>query len=264
MKPTPLYDPSTVRGAYQLRYAWSAWPSQAPFPPESALLLDAVRAAWEGDGLRVLEHNWTADLVQILFSARPEVSPQRLAARAKGRLDHAARQRQLPLVFSRKLAVRGVGDNTRRDLIAYLDHQVVKESYGDERFAAQLQTCTVSDADVDLSQPDAVTHGRYWYNLHLVLVVAGRLRIGDVRALAQLRDATFRIAAKKGHRVAQLAVMPNHLHAALRPRPQESPLDVVACYQNNLAYMMNLGRLWADGYYVGTFGEYTMQAVRGE
>lgn len=56
--------------------------------------------------------------------------------------------------------------------------------------------------------------------------------------------------------------MPNHLHAMLRPEFHESPLDLVFAYQNNLAYMIEQGRIWSDGYYVGTFGEYSMNAVR--
>ena len=56
--------------------------------------------------------------------------------------------------------------------------------------------------------------------------------------------------------------MPDHLHAALRLQSHESPLDIVFAYQNNLAYVAGQRRIWSDGYYVGTFGEYAMPAVR--
>ena len=56
--------------------------------------------------------------------------------------------------------------------------------------------------------------------------------------------------------------MPDHLHLALRANPDECPNDVAFAYQNNLAYMANLGHLWQDSFYVGTFGEYTTQAIR--
>jgi REP element-mobilizing transposase RayT len=80
--------------------------------------------------------------------------------------------------------------------------------------------------------------------------------------LQQLLEAFLRIAAKKKHAVARLAVMPDHLHAMLRPQFSESPLEMVFAYQNNLAHMLRQGRIWSDGYYVGTFGEYSMAAVR--
>ena len=90
-------------------------------------MIESVRPLWEEDGLRLLEHRWTEEMIQLLFSARPHVSPQLLAARAKGRLDHAGRRAGLRLDFSRKLAVRSVGDNSRRDVEAYIERQVTKE-----------------------------------------------------------------------------------------------------------------------------------------
>ncbi len=59
-----------------------------------------------------------------------------------------------------------------------------------------------------------------------------------------------------------LAVMPDHLHAALRGTIKEAPADLVFAYQNNLAHMLGQGRIWNDGFYVGSFGEYTTHAVR--
>lgn len=212
--------------------------------------------------MRLLEHRWTDKMLQLLFSAKPNVSPQFLAARAKGRLDHAARQAGLRLSFSRKLAVRSIGDNTRRDVEAYIERQVTKERFADARFEALMAQFTLQDPTVDLSQPCESARGRYWYNLHIVLVVEGRSRISDVTQLTRLRDAALKVAVKKSHRVSRLSVMPDHLHAALRPTPAESPVDVVFAYQNNLAHMLNLGRIWTDGYYVATFGEYAMHAVR--
>ncbi len=80
--------------------------------------------------------------------------------------------------------------------------------------------------------------------------------------MRSLRDAFFKIALKKGHAVASLSVMPDHVHAALRPQRCETPLEVVFAYQNNLSYLIGRRRIWSDGYYVGTFGEYAMAAVR--
>jgi hypothetical protein len=53
---------------------------------------------------------------------------------------------------------------------------------------------------------------RYWYNLHLVLVVAERFRITNPSVLERIRDAAFVADEEAGHRVAALAVMPDHTH----------------------------------------------------
>jgi len=106
------------------------------------------------------------------------------------------------------------------------------------------------------------SHGRYWYNLHIVLVVDERNRISDRRTLATIRDGCFRIAAKKGHSIARLALVPDHLHLALRGNIEQSPQEIALSLQNNLAYMLGQVRVWDNGFYAGTFGEYDFGAIR--
>ena len=101
----------------------------------------------------------------------------------------------------------------------------------------------------------------YWYNLHLVLVVEERARIADLDRLLRIRDGCLRIATKKGYAIAALSVMLDHLHAALRGDHRRSPLEIALAFQNNLAYMMG-HRLWTESFYVGTFSEYSLGAVR--
>jgi REP element-mobilizing transposase RayT len=70
------------------------------------------------------------------------------------------------------------------------------------------------------------------------------------------------IAAKKGYAISELSVMPDHLPAALRGNIEQSPAEIARSFQNNLAYLLGQVRWWSDGYYVGTFSEYDMRAVR--
>jgi REP element-mobilizing transposase RayT len=224
-------------------------------------LLTETAPHWQQDGLELLESRWSAEQLQMLFAVSPKVSPMLLAARAKGRLDHALRKAGLPIAFSRKVSVRAVGENTRCDVEGYIERQVEREQLADPRFERALQELQYVDQRLDLSQPAASSHGRYWYNLHLVLVTDGRWRIRDVNRLRQLRDATLKIAAKKQHAVSRLSVMPDHLHVALRPQIADSPLDVAYAYLNNLTYLLNCGRIWQEGYYLGTFGEYTTHVI---
>lgn len=262
MHPAPLYSALPDKTAYQLRFAWTAWPSSPRFEETPSDLIETTKPHWETDGLRLLEHRWNVEQVQILFSCKPDVSPVYIATRAKGRLDHALRQAAINIEFRRKVALRSVGDNTRHDVETYIEGQVAKERFADPRFAEAMAEFTREFPDVDLSQPIESARGRYWYNLHVVLVIESRWRIGDMRTLRLLCDQCGRIAAKKGHAISRLSVMPNHLHLALRGNIDESPSDIALSYQNNLAYALGQKRIWSDGFYVGTFSEYTTQAVR--
>jgi len=42
----------------------------------------------------------------------------------------------------------------------------------------------------------------------------------------------------------------------------ESPLEVAVGYLNNLAYAQGMKRVYQYGFYVGTFGEYDLGAIR--
>lgn len=177
-------------------------------------------------------------------------------------MQDALRKAALPTPFSRKVAVGTIGDNHRADVEGYIERQVDKESFADPRFAALLKRFTVGDPTVDLAAPTPANSGRYWYNLHLVLVVERRYRIADPDLLAILRDWSFKIAAKKGYAISRLAVMPDHLHASLRGNIADSPEAVALAFLSNLAYAVGQKAIWEPCYYAGTFGEYDMAAVR--
>lgn len=260
--PAPFYEPTADKGAYRLHYSWTGWPSGKEFAQTPEELIHATAPLWKNDGLELLEARWTAEQVRLLFAAAPTLSPQLLAARVKGRLDHAIRTSGLSLPFSRKVGVRSLGSNTRRDVEGYIERQVQREGFVDSRFEQALEELVYVNEKVDLAEPAASSHGRYWYNVHLVLVTEGRWRFKDAGIIRRVRDAFLAIADKKGHVISRLAVMPDHLHAALRPPIDISPLEIVFAYLNNLTYLLHLGRIWQDGYYVGTFGEYTTDAIR--
>src|SRR5260370_616107 len=78
----PLYSPLHLRPpAYHLRYTWSGWPSCGTFPElPPPTFWDPLHAAWEDDGLRMLEQKWSPNLIQFTFSVNPQVSPVFFAA----------------------------------------------------------------------------------------------------------------------------------------------------------------------------------------
>ena len=258
-----LYTPHNLNPAYHLRYVWTGWPSPGPFPESpSQDFWPPLLQAWDKDGLRMLEHRWSDEQIQLLFSAKPDVPPVLLAARAKGRLQYALRTTgNTPCSFSRKTSVRCIGDNRIRDVEEYIKEQVSKEPCADPRFRELLKKFTVTDPAVDLSAPTETGSGRYWYDLHLVLVVEGRFRIVDDSKLAALREEAIRAARKQGHKISVMAVLPDHLHAALRGNIEHSPQDIALAFQNETARALGCA-VWSDSYYAGTFGVYDMDAVR--
>jgi hypothetical protein len=138
--PEPLYDPSRVNAAFQLRYSWTGWPSGGAFPCTPCEILATIKDDWERkDGLRLLEPTWETDHMQLLFSAKPCVSPVLLAKCVKGRLDHALRKAGLTMQFSRKLGVRSVGETTRKDVEAYIEQQVPNSRFADQKRKAGRQ-----------------------------------------------------------------------------------------------------------------------------
>ena len=259
----PLYRSENLCPAFQLRYSWTGWLKSAWANMPDACILDTVDPLWETDGLRRLEHSWANDHFQITFSAKPEVSPVLLATRAKGRLQYLFRNAGHGFPgFTRKVSVRSIGENTSQDVTAYIASQVEKEAIDDVRFRTMLAQFTWTFPDVDLAVPSESARGQYWYNLHIVLLSAGRGRYHDPAHLRTLYDQTLKIADRKCHRIAAISVMPDHLHAALRGDIESSPLDIALGFQNNLAFAMGQIAIWQEGFYAGTFSEYDMGAIR--
>jgi len=258
----PLYAVHNLHPAFSLRYDWTGWPTEGTnLPPTTAAIARAAAPAWEPDGLRLLEAHATGDKVQLLFSVTPKISPVLCCQRAKGRLQHALRKAGTPVNFSRKVSFRSLGENTTPDVEGYLRKQVSKEGFADPRFEATMRQFTVTCPEVALAEPSESNSGRYGYNLHLVLVVADRFRITNPEKLGQLRDAAFVVAGEIGCRIAALSVMPDHVHVALRGDIDRTPEEIALAFQNGLARAAG-GRVWQDGYYVGTFSEYDLEVIR--
>ncbi len=266
MNPQPIYSPKDVASpAYHLRYTWSGWPSSSAFPSvPSDEFFQELDALWENDGMRRLEMTWSASLVQFTFSVTPQVSPVFFASRVKGRVDHALRKLGCPMKFSRKVAFRTIGDNRTTEVEAYVKRQVEKEGFVDPRFAEFLKQFTVTDSDVRLDLPTETNSGRYWYNLHLVLVVEHRDRFTDAESLKTMDRWCSAVAKKKGYAISTRSVMPDHLHLALRGNVDQSPEEIALAFMNNLAYAFSQNSIWQPSYYAGTFGDYDMNAVRGD
>ena len=258
---TPLsIDPP----AFHLRYTWTGWPTAGEmFPPQPpSELIDDVQTLWEGDGIRHLEHVWTPGMLQFTCSVKPTVSPVLFTSRIKGRLSYALRTAGANTAFSRKVAFRTIGQNTREHVEEYIRKQVHKEQFCDLRFRELLSRFSIQDANVQLADPQESNSGRYWYNLHLVIVTDQRMRMTDEQSLRKVSEMCAATSKKKGHRISARSVMPDHVHMAISGRIDESPEQIALSYMNNTDYALGSRFLWRPSYYVGTFGEYDMGAIR--
>jgi REP element-mobilizing transposase RayT len=261
----PIYTPEGARVVHALRYDWTGWlRDNTPFPDTTPQALAACRCAWAADGLTLDTFQIKGKAIQCLFDTTPSVSPAFCAMRAKGRLQHALRAAATPVTFQRNIAIRTLGENTRKIVADYIGRQVTKSDYADPRWKEFLGRFTFAEGSTRLAEPQPTGHGRYWYNLHLVIVVQDRkYPMARRESFRKIREACPRIAAKKGYDLAEVSVMPDHIHIALRGHIEQSPMEIGLAFQNNLSFVMGYNRVWSDEFYVGTFSEYDIQTIGG-
>jgi len=86
--------------------------------------------------------------------------------------------------------------------------------------------------------------------------------MGEPATFAKIRDTALQICTKKGYTASTAAVLPDHLHLTVRGAIEHSPEAIALSFLNNLAFALGQRLWWQAGYYAGTFGEYSMAAVR--
>lgn len=258
--PDPIYTTANVTPAYELRWSLAVF-AKKPLPPVESWR-EPLQVVVEDDGVRILESQFRPPNVWLfLLSTRPTVAPPAIVKSVKGRLQHKIRP-TCPDAFRRNFSLTSVGDASRKVVEGYVADQLGHHRMADERVQKRLGEFQLVFPDADLSQPEFSSHGRYLYNLHLVVVNAERWREVRESTLAATRDMFVKAAGKRGHRLSRLSVCADHLHATLGCNIAESPADVALGYMNNLAYAHGMKPVLQDSYYTGTFGEYDMDAVR--
>lgn len=257
---------------HRIAYSWTGWPKGEPLPPlPGDDFLAALDAAWTKDGLKRIAQRWQDDLVQFTFEAPSNISPEFVAARAKGRLDHALRKMGWGHGFERKVAVRSLGENTLDVVLRYIATQLDRADLADPRYVNSLAEAAWEDGDIDLEEPVASDFGRYWYNLHLVAVTKGRWRIGREDFLPKVTAAVRTWSSELGGAggaaqarpgVHSLAVMPDHVHLAVRGPSAQSPDEIAAGLRDALNRAAGCS-LFDPRIYAGTFSSYPLSHVRG-
>ena len=256
----PTYTLDNCRSAYQLNWSLSVfWNADAP-PVDK--WLEGLRLATELDGVRILEHQFANDNVsQFLLSTKPAASPAMAIRSVKGRLQHLVRA-ELPKAFRRNYSLHSTGTNNAEKIEQYIESQLDRHAMGDKRIQERLAQHQIHDATVNLTNLRSSAYGQFVYNLHIVLVHGGRGI--DVREpwLLKTSDTLRRVAQKKNHRLSRAGLLADHLHLSLGCNVTEAPAEVALAYMNNLAYIHSNKAVFQFGFYVGTFGNYDLNAVR--
>jgi REP element-mobilizing transposase RayT len=260
MPPEPIYTAENCTPAYQLRWSLSLF-ANAELPAAGGWH-DRLKTLVERDHVRLLEYQSKPPNAHLfLLSTKPNVSPPQIVKSVKGRLQTLIRD-AAPKAFRRNFSLTSLGDTKRRVVEQYVATQLGHHRMSDVRVQDGLREFQLEFPNVDLSQAQFSTHGRYIYNLHLALVHRDRWR--DVRRdrLEASRDMILRASETKGYRLSRVSLLADHLHLVLGCGYKEPPHEVALSYLNNLAYVQGMKDIYCYSYYVGTFGEYDMGAVR--
>lgn len=256
----PLYTPANCQAAYELRWSLSLFATTAL--PDPGNWLADLQDVVERDGVRVLEHHFREPTThQFLLSTKPFVAPPQIVKSVKGRLQHRLRHGH-PDVFRRNFDLSSVGESRRTTIEAYVANQLGYHRMADERIQAMLATFQLAFPQSDLSQPQFSSHGRYFYNLHLVIVNDRRYCDVNEQRLQRTSEMVVGVARQKGHLLSRAAILPDHLHLTLGGNIHQSPEKIALGFLNNLAFAHGMRAVFQQGYFIGTFGEYDLGAIR--
>jgi REP element-mobilizing transposase RayT len=258
--PTPLYTASNCKPAYRLYWSLTVFWKQPGLDADS--WLPTLKDTVEPDGVRILGHRFKApEVSQFLLSTKPHVAPPEAIRSIKGRLQYVVR-RQRPRAFHRNYALHSVGAVLRAVVENYIRSQLDHHPLADERAEALLRSYQIQSSGAELSRPRPSSHGQFAHNLHLVFVHQGRWREIREEVLGTLQAMVLRASRTKGHLLGNVGILPDHVHLELGCRLEDSPMEVALSYLNNLAYAQEMKPVYQYGFYVGTFGEYDLGAIR--
>lgn len=255
----PIYTTTNVTPAYQLNWGLTIFWRHKAAPEE--LWLSSLMKQTEQDGVRILRHRLLPDQAsQFFLSTRPEVSPSAMIRIVKAKLQCLIRSHQ-SAALQRNYSLRSIGSATREVVEDYVARQLNRHPMADERVQMELLKYQRAFPDVDLSQVMSSAHGRYWYNLHLVFVNAGRWMEIRPSLLHSMSSMIDRVSKKYAHRLSRLGMLADHIHLTLGCTITESPAEVALRFLNNLAFSVGMSPCFKFGYFAGTIGEYDRSAV---
>lgn len=263
-KPTPFYLPEKTSCVSNIVYSWAGKTKGGkPSPITTAETIEGCRSAWNEDGFDLLTYKCKNETILATCETSPHISPVDFCRKIKGRLSHQSRKNGNALTFSRAVSFRSLGYNSTEIVNQYVKNQIIKEDLADENYRERLKAYTLSECQRDLSWASSTHYGLYWYNIHLVIVAADRsIRISKDETFEKIKRTLPKIAKKHVCEIAHFAIVPDHIHVSLAANPKLSPFEIGLSFLNNLAYVLNIGVCWRNEFYVGTFSEYDLDALK--
>lgn len=258
--PQPIYSADQCAVAWQLNWAVSLFANAAL--PDIHPAVETVRPLLEDDGVRILEYRTpSSKVVEFLLSTKPPVAPARLLQVLKGRLQHAVRA-VAPKVFRRNYRLESVGSAQARIVESYVSKQVERHPSADTQAVERLRAFQICPPDVDRSRIRYTAHGEFLYNLHVVLEHAGDWHNTREGFLRRTERTILGVCDKHLLLLSRAGIVSNHLHLALGCNIGQSPTEVALCFLNNLAYAHGQVAIYKFGFYVGTYGNFDLGALR--
>lgn len=256
----PIYTCSNTTPAYQLNWGLTLFWRQCPIDENQ--WLENVKIATEPDGVRILRYRVSGNNIsQFFVSTQPHVKPSELIRSVKGRLQHAI-QRDVPKAFQRNYCLRSIGESRRSVVEDYVANQLGHHLMADSRVQDRLARYQKVYEAVDLSKPKFSAHGKYWYNLHVVIVNESRWMEVHDDILTGLNRIIEGMANKHGYQLSRVGLLPDHIHLVVGCPVDCSPEEVALSLLNNCAYVYGMKPMYQFGYYVGTIGEFDRGAIQ--
>jgi len=258
--PEPLYTAKNCRFIHAI--GWSA----TVFWREPCKLdhwLTDFETALEPDGISMQSHRFVDERTsQFMLSTGPDLAPQFIVQRLKGRLQYSVREKR-PKALHRNFAIRSIGNVSREVTERYVASQLDHHQMADQRVQERLKRHQISNPNINLSEVQKTAHGRFWYNLHLVFVHQNRWPEIREEVLVAISNTVEKCARVKGHHLSRAGILSDHLHLLIGCQFNESPQDIALAYMNNLAYAQGMKPVYQYGGYIGTVGEYTNRIGKG-
>lgn len=254
---------SSMDIAYCLRYAFTCWLDQdIPFQLLQVALLQTQKAL-EKSKLRVLRTRYCNEQLQMVLSCRPGHSAFEIARHTKSQIAFDLKQHDIRTAIKRKFILRRVGENTSKDLEQYLQRQVERRDYVDDRFSASLTPYTKSFR-TDHSMCFSTTHGRYWNDIHLVVSTQDSFCVVHSRVWDELCELAKSWLEDSSNLLSSISLLPDHLHLLIRLDVNSTPYEVGSGLITQLNSLRSMPNIYRPKFYVGTYGAYSMTAVRNK
>jgi hypothetical protein len=257
---TPIYTATNTKPAFQLNWSLSLF--LRDHVGSIRVPVDDLRDAIQRDDIRLLEYRRASDRShQFFLSSMPHLAPAEIIRSVKGRCQYLLNS-ACPRAFRRNYELTSIGAADHATLEAYVGRQSSRHPMADERIQDRVREWQFHDSTINLAATRVSAHGRFIYNLHVVVELEQGGWCIETPVWVARRTMIERMAHKKQWQLSRVGIVVNHLHVLVGCGALDSPLDVGLAFLNNLAYVDGMRPNYRFGFYIGTFGPYEREVIR--